>query len=292
MIGIIGNEFFGKRIVENLNKKTDSVFLYPSLHDLNFKKKINKVKIIHFIGSPTISLHGVLTLSRFRRWGKKIIVHWIGGDAWQATNNNRFKFYTLLCKNKIDLHLADDSRLSLMIKKLNLNAKVQALPVAIHYNVEPLTSEKNFLVYLPDGSDYWWNRYNGNLLKKIVNEFPEINFIMLKNSGKYFDEPNVKCYKWIDDLKKFYKNSLALIRLPTHDGLPGTMIEMLSMGRHFVYSEDFPYCKKANSFEELKNVLRDLIANPSLNIDGSNYVRDEYNVDKITNSLMNFYENV
>ena len=224
MIGIIGNKFFGPRIVENLGKKIEAVYLYPSLHDINFKNKIKNVKIIHFIGSPTVSLHGVLTLMRFRKWNKKIIVHWIGGDAWQATNKNRFKWYTSLCKNKIDLHLADDNRLALMINKLNINAKVQALPVARHYNLEPLPKEKNILVYLPDETEYFWNRFNGDIIKKIVKDFPEVNFTIIKNSGRYFDEDNVKCYEWVNNIEEYYRAHRRVAGFATRSGCRGVAV--------------------------------------------------------------------
>jgi hypothetical protein len=292
MIGIIGNKFFGTRIVENLEKKIKVVYLYPSLHDLKFKKKIEKVEIIHFIGSPIASLHGVLTLIRFRMWGKKIIVHWIGGDAWQVSSKKKFKVYTKLCKKKIDLHLVDDERLGIMLKKVGINSTVQPLPVANHYELEPLPNEKKILVYLPDDTKYWWNRFNGDIIKQIVNEFPKINFIIIKNSGKFFNESNVKCYKWIDDLESIYKNVIGMIRIPTHDGLPGTMVELLSMGRYFIYSEKLPYCYKAKTFEELKNVINEIIIDPKLNVEGAKYVNEKYNLNHIIENLINFYENI
>jgi hypothetical protein len=292
MIGIIGNKFFGSRIVENLEKKIKVVYLYPSLHDLKFKKKIEMVDTIHFIGSPTSSLHGVLTLIRFRMWGKKVIVHWIGGDAWQVSSKKKFEMYTKLCKKKIDLHLVDDVRLGTMLKKIGIDSTVQPLPVTNHYKLEPLPNEKKFLVYLPDETEYWWNRFNGNIIKQIVKEFPKVNFIIIKNSGKFFDESNVKCYKWVDDLESIYKNVIGMIRIPTHDGLPGTMIELLSMGRYVIYSEQLPHCYKAETFEELKNVIDEIIVDPKLNVEGAKYVNEKYNLNHITKNLINFYKNI
>lgn len=84
----MGNEFFGKRIVEALNGKIDSVFLYTSLHDLRFRKKIEKIDIIHFIGSPTVSLHGVLTLLRLKSWEKKSL--FIGLEPTHGSQLIRF----------------------------------------------------------------------------------------------------------------------------------------------------------------------------------------------------------
>ena len=97
----MGNDFFGKKIVEALDGKIDAAFFYTSLHDFGFKEKITDVDIIHFIGSPTVSTHGVLTLLRLKIWNKKIIVHWVGADSWLATNKILPKIYTKILKNKI-----------------------------------------------------------------------------------------------------------------------------------------------------------------------------------------------
>ena len=82
----MGNDFFGKRMVNSLSKKIPVVFFYTSLKDIRFQKKIKDVKIVHYIGSPTVSLHGVFTIIRLKISGKKIIMHWIGADSWMAQN--------------------------------------------------------------------------------------------------------------------------------------------------------------------------------------------------------------
>lgn len=292
MIGIMGNEFFGKRIVKALNGKIDSVFLYTSLHDLRFRKKIEKIDIIHFIGSPTVSLHGVLTLLRLKLWGKKIIIHWVGADSWLATNKILPKIYTKILKNKIDKHIAIEKTLSNRIKNIGINNIIHPLPVAIHYSIQPLPKEKRILVYAPDNTEYYWKRFNGEIIKKIVKEFKDIEFIILRNSGKHFTESNVTCYNWIDDMKEIYQKVVGVIRISNHDGQPGTIIEALSMGRQFIYSQPFPFCKTATNFEELKIVLNKVIEKPKLNTDGAKYVNEEYNIDKIANGLVKIYQNI
>ena len=290
LLGLMGNEFFGSRMVSALNKKIDVTFLYPSLHNMNFKNKIKDIDIIHFIGSPTVSTHGVLTFLRLKSWKKKIIIHWIGADSWLATNKIIPQFYTNLLKNKIDLHLAIEKELARKIEKIGIKAIIQPLPVATHYELQPLPDEKQVLVYAPDKNEYYWNRFNGNIIKKIVKEFPNVNFIIARNSGKYFDEANVSCFEWVDNMEELYKKVIAIVRISTHDGLPGTIIEALSMGRQLVYSQEFPFCKKATTFEELKSVLTEIIDNPTLNEEGSKFVNENYNIEKITNELVEIYK--
>jgi len=289
-IGVMGNDFFGKRIVNSLHGKVSMVFLYTSLKDIRFMKKIEDVKIIHYIGSPTVSFHGVLTLLRLRIFGKKIIVHWIGGDSWIATNNFLPRILTKLLKNEIALHIAIEKNLSNRIEKLGIRSIIHPLPVATHFKLEELPDQKRILVYAPDITEYYWERFNGKMIKKIVKEFRDVHFIIIRNSGKYFDEPNVECHKWIDNMKEIYKKVIGVIRISTHDGQPGTIIEALSMGRHFIFSQEFPFCKKATNFEELKIALKSILDEPKLNVEGSKFVNDEYSIKKISSGLEKIYK--
>ena len=181
MIGIMGNDFFGKKMVAALSNKIPIIFLYASLKDPKFKEKIRDVKIIHYIGSPTVSFSGVI-----------------------------------------------------------IDSIIHPLPVATHFQIEPLQTKKQVLVYAPDITEYYWIRFNGDIIKKIVKEFTDVHFIILRNSGKHFDEPNVECHEWIEDMKEIYKKITVVVRISTHDGQPGTIIEALSMGRHFIFSQEFP----------------------------------------------------
>ena len=292
MIGIMGNKFFAERIISALEDNKKAVFLSPSLHDLNFGKKTKNVKLIHYIGSPTVTLHGVLTLLRLKILGKKIVVHWIGADSWLATNKTIPKIFSKTLKKLISKHIAIEKNLSKRIETIGINNQICPLPVATHFKLQPMPKIKQFLVYLPDHNEYYWERFNGELIKKIVQEFPLINFIILRNSGKYFDNTNVKCIEWTDDMENIYKSVLGMIRITKHDGQPGTIIEALSMGRHYIFSQDFPYCKKAENFNELKDAIKEILENPTLNEEGAKYVNKEYSVKKIANDIQKIYNEI
>lgn len=289
LIGIMGNEFFGKRMINAFDNKIEAKFFYPSLHDLGFKRKIKDVEIIHYIGSPTVSLHGVLTLLRLKAWKKKIIVHWIGADSWLALNSFTSRAYTKILKNKVNLHIAIEEELAKRLESIGIDHIIHPLPVATHYKLEPIPKEIKVLIYLPDETEYYWKRFNGEIIKKIVKEFPQIKFVIIRNSGKYFSEENVECHKWINDMESLYKKVIAVVRISEHDGFPGIIVEALSMGRHFIYSQKFPFCKTATNFEELKIDLDEIIQNPRLNNEGSEYVNKNYSLNRITDGLIKIY---
>ena len=64
------------------------------------------------------------------------------------------------------------------------------------------------------------------------------------------------------------------------------------MGRHFIFSQEFPFCKKATNFEELKNAINEIFDKPTLNIEGSKYVNEKYSIEKISLGLEKIYKNI
>ena len=72
MIVEIGGGVFSQRIVNELSKRGISIkFSSTSLKDFKFKEKIRNYPIIHYTGSPTVTIIGLLSLIRFKIWKKK-----------------------------------------------------------------------------------------------------------------------------------------------------------------------------------------------------------------------------
>jgi len=289
MIGEIGGGIFSKRIVEELNKcGIESILITPSLKDFNFKNKLKDFPVIHFTGSPTVSLVGIISLYRFKNWKKKIVVSWIGFDIRKVKNNWFWRLTSKILIKKIDVHITDDEFVAKELNELGIPAKSQPLPVYKIYSITSLSPLKQILVYLPDETINDFELYQGEMIKKLVKEFTNVNFLITRNSGKFFkNEKNAKCILWVDDMKKIYESSLAVIRLPKHDATGATIIETLSMGRVMIASEtNFPYCEIINNYDELKQCVEKIIKNPKLNIDGSQYVHENYNNSRLANELI------
>lgn len=292
MVAILGAEIPGEKIVNHLkNKKIDAIVITPSLHDINFKKKIEKHDIIHFIGSPTVTFHGLLTLFRFKLWKKKIVVTWRGSDILIAKTNNFYRFSSKFFQSLIDVNNALAPHMIEELEKIGVKTKLQPNPTFKLFKIRGLPNEKRFAVYLPDKMGYQWEFFQGNIIKKIVKDFPNIEFIITANSGKNFSEKNVKCFNWVKDMEEVYSNVLGVIRLPKHDGLSNTILEATSMGRTVIASSvNFSFCKIATNYEEVKNHIKEIIKNPVLNVDGSKYVHKNYDIEKITSELIAIYD--
>jgi len=292
MVAILGAKYPGIRIVNRLNENDfKAIFVTPSLRDRKFKGKLVAHNVIHYIGSPTVSIHGILTLIRFKIWKKKILVTWRGSDVLIANKNI---FYQFLSKNfqfLVNMNTTLSQKLVDELKNIGIPAKLQPNPVYKLYNICELPLNKKVAVYLPDSSDYRWNFYQGDIIKKLVNDFPDVEFIILGNKGKRFTEKNVKCFEWVENMENIYKQVRVVIRLPVHDGLSNTILEATSMGRHVIASSvNFSFCKIASNYQEVKKYLEDLLENLTLNNEGSDFVHKNYDLEKITKELIEIYK--
>jgi glycosyltransferase involved in cell wall biosynthesis len=292
MVAVIGNKIYGQRLVKQLKThNVDSLLITTSFKDLQFKTKIQSHKIIHYISSPTVNIIGIASLIRFKLWRKKIIISWIGSDVLKATKNPLFKILSKMCQILVDQNLVVAPHLQKELKEININSKTTPLPVFNLFEFENLPNENNILVYLPDDSKSKFEFFQGNIIKKTVQDFPEINFIIVANSGKEFSQKNVKCIQWSENMKNLYMCSKGVIRLPLHDGLSNTILEAISMGRFVMASNtSIPHCVQVNSYESLKNSLYDILKQPKSHLKtGSDTIRKMYNLEKITKKLVSEY---
>jgi hypothetical protein len=291
MIAITGNEFFAKRIANELKQnqiKANFVSLPKNIN--NLKSTFNSYSIIHFVGSPTVS-RDLAKLFFLKLYGKKILVNWIGYDVRRIKNSRLRKIMVLIGNHFTDINIANAENLVDDLKKNGIQAQFQLIPVHSIYPIQDLPKEKRVAVYLPDNYPHFAEFYQESIIKKLVNDFPEIEFLILKNSGKTFSEPNVKCFAWCEDMEKIYKQVKVVIRLPIEDGTSGIIIETLSMGRYMIASNTFlPYCEVIHNYEEAKNALKRTIEKTTVNEKGSTHIKKNFSSIKLVNDLIKIYD--
>jgi hypothetical protein len=236
-----------------------------------------------------VTLGGTRTVQTLKKSGKKIIVHWIGTDVHNAITSYKSKFLVKRYHRLVDLNLAVSPALVRELGSIGISASEIPLPVFRLYKPQPIQADKKILVYLPDSRNDFFRK---PVIDKVIDSHPQLKFVILPNSGiDYSDKKNVVCIKWTDDMEKILGETSVFIRLPMHDGLPNSVIEALSMGRHVVYSHEFPYCRFATSAEKVSSEIKRLIDEP-LNFDGSDYVWKTFDKDKIKKSLVEVYRSM
>lgn len=293
MIGITGAPFFSKRIVEQLkNKDTDVQYVDLSQNLIRFRNSISDFKIIHFIGSPTVSKN-IIKLIICKLLRKKVVVTWIGFDVRRTKYEKFRRFMTIISKSLIDTNNATSKNLTDDLQNIGIKADCQPIPVYSISNVCDFPSKKRALVYLPDNLPENWNFYQGDLVKKLVNDFADIEFFVVKNSGARFSEKNVTCYSWIEDMNKIYEKVRVVIRLPLEDATSGMILEALSMGRYVIASNSvLEHCCLVNSYDELKKAFQNCIDKSAPNHDASKYVHENYDNSRLADNLLEVYSNL
>jgi len=292
-LAIIGIRFFGQRLADQLKKKhVNSEYFGEGLRNIDFKK-LQSYRIVHFHFSPMISLRGFLLLLRLKMMHKKISVEWVGSDVLIANTSFVAKFFCKLSQPLVDINISGSPKLAKELKKIKIISKSNKSPIFNLYELKKLPYQKKIAVYLPDRFNYMWDFYQGDLIKKLVKTFPEVEFIITSNRGENFSEKNVTCLKWVDNMEDIYSNVIAVIRLPLHDGQSGMTLEALSIGRTMITtSNDVPYCLIAKNFDEVKIHLKEVLENPILNVNGSKYVHKNFDLDKLSNNLITIFESL
>ncbi len=225
---------------------------------------------------------------------KKIIVSWIGFDIRRVKDNLFWRLTSKFLLKFIDANITDDEFVSQELNELGISVRKQPLPVYSLFPFQKLEDWNHVLIYLPDFQLKDFKFYQGNLIKKLVRDFPNVKFLITRNSGKYFqDDKNVECISWIENMHEVYEKSLAVIRLPMHDATGATIIETLSIGRTMIASNtNFPFCEKITNYDELQTCLKHIIENPKSNFDGSEYVHNNYNNSNLAEKLLQLCYNI
>lgn len=81
------------------------------------------------------------------------------------------------------------------------------------------------------------------------------------------------------------------MRFTDHDGLSFFVLEALSRGKQVIYRNNFPFCLHAKTEDELVHHLEGIYEmykqhKDISNLEGARFVRENYNKEKVLNSLV------
>jgi glycosyltransferase involved in cell wall biosynthesis len=156
-------------------------------------------------------------------------------------------------------------------------------------DIPPLPEKFSILTYVPFKR---WDFYNGDMILKLAEALPEVDFHILASEGKRITLPNVHTYGFVKDITPFYKNSSVLIRITKHDGLAKMILEALSCGRQVLRNMPFPHCILVNNLEDCINTLNSLKRKQELNLEGKAFVEQNFNQEKILDNYYSLCKNV
>ena len=256
---ITGMPYFANKIYNQLKSyDEDSNYIYLN----TFYSKIDKLKyIFHILNSDiqyivggSVSGSGAIDLAL--KLNKKIVLHWVGTDVLEASkivNNN-------LHDNRYinnTIHLCETVWIQEELDSIGVKAIIAPMMIYDKTKYQNLEMPNKFKVLSYIGKDRP-EFYGIQILIKLANDFPNIEF-RVAGLEKYNNLPsNLKLLGWVD-MDKEYQKCMVYIRAPEHDGLAFSVLEALSYGRIVFYNYKFDYINYFKDYEDLKEQMKIVI---------------------------------
>ncbi len=237
-----------------------------------------RYNIIYHVGGITNWRTG-LTLSMT---AKPVIWHWIGSDvlsfeSGEASRGWRGIINRLVAYRWAKVHIADSPEIAEELRNIGISTSiVRLLPERVDANVKPLPQKFSVL-------SYWSNIrkdfYGGDIVLRLARELPNVEFKILGATGdEEVSLPNVRFLGFQKNMDNIYDSSTVLIRLPKHDSLSAMVLEMLARGRYVIYNKKLIGCYFAQTFEQTKQILIQTIKLSEPNINGAEFVKQNFSV--------------
>ncbi|MBN2788873.1 MAG: hypothetical protein JXR69_01630 [Candidatus Delongbacteria bacterium] len=272
---LLGNKF-----------KTFDVMQYSVWNKMGLLSKINLARKYDFIHSfwAKNSYNDIIAC---KLTGTKYINHYIGSDVLKALDSRKSqKKAKKIYKNSYKT-LADADNLIEELKELKIN-DVELLSIYFYdksdesYIVTPPDTKK-IMTYIPEGKEDF---YGFNFIIKAAIKFPQYEFQISANEGKYDNMPsNVSFLGWVTDINKYIDECFLYIRSTKHDGLPTSVMQALVKGKHVLSSHKVPFTHEVN----LDNIEK-CLAKDKMNHEGRKYILDNYSKEKVIQKFKELYQ--
>ena len=222
--------------------------------------------------------------------GLKTINHWMGSDVLFAKKSKYALLKVKITSIFVDKHFACSKELVNELKLIGIKADyMPVIPKKIvrTHEIKPLPDKFTVLTYLPDDRHEF---YGSNYIHRLAHEFPEIKFIVVAGSGGYAKQlKNIKYLGFVKNMEKYYNDSNILIRMVKHDGFSLCVQEAMGYGRHVIYSYKQKYCFYSKTYDDVKKYVLTQIKNPTLNLEGHNYIAQKMSHEILSKKLDNLY---
>lgn len=294
-IGLLGPDTQVQHVSKLLEQfKVQQVDLNKSFEG---KSKISKFLIFYKLIKEVDIIYGIYEGFKFnpryfiaKICGKKVIHHWIGSDVLEAQKRKSYKFNQMF----IETNLSCSSLIKSEIANLGINSiEIPIIPSGMNYNLSEMPKDHAALVYLPQDKELF---YGLDYVETLVKTFKTVRFYIVANNNQnllQYDNVEFLGKLSLSEMEELYKKISILVRLPEHDGLSLMLLEALAKGKEVMYIYDFPHVKAVNNIDDLKSSFEEIIKKPPmLNLQGHNYIKENYGSDIVFNKLLKVFKKI
>ena len=275
---VYSNSELAKEFYRNMFKNRTDINI-SEVNKNKFQTFINLINsdIVQIISADIWGIHGIiwsLIFLAIRLLGKPIVFYWIGTDV-VLSDKKILKIVSPLIKK----HISIAPWLVAELKEKGINADFYPNPITQDFKAPPpLPEEFTVLFYIGEvGREEF---YNKPMLEKLTQTLSYRFIILGFNYLKY------------DEMPKIYARTTVLVRITKHDGFSNMVQEALNYGRHVIWSQKYPYCQYATDYDSVVSCLEEIRKNPTLNIDGMNYYRQDFNIEKCAERHIKLYHDI
>jgi glycosyltransferase involved in cell wall biosynthesis len=189
-------------------------------------------------------------------FGMPRVLHWVGSDI--LTLSERPQLRRALTRPDM-LHLAEAGWTAETLRSLGIPARIAPLPPAhLAPKVEPLPETFTIVLYVPASRADFYGRQSYERLMRSFMRTP-IRYLIV-GGGELEVPPGVDAQNlgWRHDLHDVYRNATMLIRNTPRDGLSLMVLEALSYGRHVLWTQEFPHCRRIRTSEDIEHAVFEL----------------------------------
>lgn len=293
---MLGLPFFGQRLATDLSTRgwTARFRHHPGHNPRAWAavlRDLHRADVLYLIsaraekGSPLDRLLQVFP--------KPVVIHWVGTDVLIAAGEHARGNLSRRVVARA-AHWCDTPWLVGELADIGITATYVALPVANLSKGPPAPLPDGFraLMYLPvDAFDR--EVFDMETILRLPSAFPAVEFVLIPSPGETLPGPlprNLDARDWVTDMDALYASVSCYIRLTHHDGMPFTVLEALSRGRHVIFTHPMAGTRAAAGFDAVSAAIRELLAAHGagtlvLNAEGIAAVADAFDGDRLGRNL-------
>ncbi len=289
-VALIGLPYFTEQIAKVISGEDFSfkILSHETWKKMSFPQKkyfLSDVQVVHFIwGQRKVN---VFLWAKWR--GLIMINHYVGTDVLRLLEGKKSNWIKAKISNLLaSKTLSISPNLQSELKSLGIPSEVSSFHVLeLPDNLPPLPEFPAAFAYIPaEREDF----YGWHYVEQLIRDFPQVTFYILGHKGEGKEKfENAQFLGWQADITPWIRASHIYIRMTKHDGLPRTILEALSYGRQVIFNREFPHCRYAGDYRQLKEQFADLLAHPELNVEGAQFVREKFHPDAIKKQLIDLY---
>ena len=207
--------------------------------------------------------------------------------------NNLKKFFESN-SNKINFISENTYQADIMKKEYDLDVEIVPMPIK---NMNLLNNSINFptdnlhvSIYAPPNRKF----YNFDIIMEVVIKSPQYKFYIYSNGGFKKKEndifpSNVTLYEKETPMEEIYKISNCGIRITNNDGEPQTGIELLMLGKYFIFNHKMQFC---NYVEKNRDIVKNIIIELGKIKDNLVFNNKAHELYKVRNNPINFSKKI